>query len=233
MTNPQNLPKPKQQRAVETREAIISAAGLLFEEKGYEGTGVKELLRAAGKSNWVFYNYFPDGKLDVAKAIMQNTLTMDGVLPTETKLQVVIDTGMVLAYRIVREPALRAALRLSFQKNAPYGTPWEAWIEINTIQLTEAQENGEVRSNIKPADQAYQIAGAWSGLVFISEALDSDLKNLEQRVSVMYRNLMLVVAERETLLDLDLSLDRGCRLYTAFLETQASAAEEAQENQTP
>ncbi|MFF8992522.1 TetR family transcriptional regulator [Streptomyces sp. NPDC014983] len=221
-------PQPQQQRAKDTRARIIRAAGRLFETSGFEGASVNDIITAADTSKGAFYRHFPEGRVGVAKAIMDNTLVMDGVVPTNPKLQIILDTGIILAHRITSEPELRAALRLSLHHNASniYGTPWRAWIKINTAQLIDAQQHGEVLPNVIPEDQAYQIAGGWSGLVLTTEALDGDLTNLELRVVRMYKNLMHVIATREALMDLDFSVDRACRLYGAFLARQAAAEAE-------
>ncbi|WP_063807408.1 TetR/AcrR family transcriptional regulator [Streptomyces caeruleatus] len=224
-----DLQKPRRRqskRAKSTRQGIMSAAGLAFEEKGYEGATVNEIIEVAGTTKGGFYFHFPGGRRDLAAAILDSTLTMEGVQQQELKLQEVVDTGAILAYRITQEASLRAALRLSLHKGArdTYGTPWPKWVEINTIQLTEAQQRGEVRAGVSPSDQAYQIAGSWSGLVLVSEAVDGHFGNIEERVSQMYMNLLGSIAHPATLPEIDFSTDRGCRLYTAFLDREDSSA---------
>lgn len=220
MTAPQKPRRRQSQRAKSTRQQIISAAGLLFEEKGYDGASINEIIELAETTKGGFYFHFPGGRKELAVAILDSTLTMDGLHPQELKLQEVVDSGAILAYRITKEASLRAALRLSLHKNArdTYGTPWPDWIRINTNQLTEAQQNGEMRAGVKPTEQAYQIAGAWAGLVVISEAVDGHLDNVEERVAQMYMNLMSAIAHPGTLPEIDFSTDRGRRLYTAHLE---------------
>ncbi|MCL8016472.1 TetR/AcrR family transcriptional regulator [Streptomyces sp. AS02] len=220
MTEPQKPRRRQSQRAKSTRQQIMSAAGLLFEEKGYEGAAINEIIELAGTTKGGFYFHFPGGRRELAVAILDSTLTMDGLNPQELKLQEVVDTGAILAYRITKEASLRAALRLSIHKNArdAYGTPWPNWVTINTTQLTEAQQNGELRAGVSPAEQAYQIAGAWAGLVLISEAVEGHLDNVEERVARMYMNLMSAIAHPGTLPEIDFSADRGSRLYTAHLE---------------
>ena len=222
MTEPQKPRRRQSKRAKTTRQVIMSAAGLVFEEKGYEGAAINEIIEVAGTTKGGFYFHFPEGRRELAAAILDSTLTMDGLQPQELKLQEVVDTGAILAYRITQEASLRAALRLSLHKNArdTYGTPWPKWVAINTTQLTEAQQRGEVRAGASPSDQAYQIAGAWSGLVLVSEAVDGHFRNVEERVSQMYRNLLGSIAHPATLPEIDFSTDRGCRLYTAFLDRE-------------
>lgn len=203
----------------------MSAAGLVFEEKGYAGAAINEIIELAGTTKGGFYFHFPGGRHELAAAILDSTLTMEGLQPQELKLQEVVDTGAILAYRITQEASLRAALRLSLHKNArdTYGTPWPKWVAINTTQLAEAQQRGEVRTGVTPSDHAYQIAGAWSGIVLVSEAVDGHLGNVEERVAQMYMNLMASIAHPGTLPEIDFSADRGRRLYTSFLDQKNSS----------
>ncbi|AHC99750.1 TetR/AcrR family transcriptional regulator [Leisingera methylohalidivorans] len=51
-----------------TRERLLRAAAGLFRNKGYSGTGLAELLAAAGAPKGSLYHHFPNGKSDLALA---------------------------------------------------------------------------------------------------------------------------------------------------------------------
>src|SRR5262249_61049260 len=51
---------PKQERSKQTKEKIVQAAIMLFQERGYERTTSNEIASAAGVSVGFFYVYFPD-----------------------------------------------------------------------------------------------------------------------------------------------------------------------------
>ena len=55
-----------------TRKAIVSAAGRLFQQHGYHGTGLAQILSAAGVPKGSFYHYFPGGKADLAVAVIEH-----------------------------------------------------------------------------------------------------------------------------------------------------------------
>ncbi|MEU2776721.1 TetR/AcrR family transcriptional regulator [Streptomyces sp. NPDC007162] len=228
MSNP-HRPRRRQQRALDTRQRILDTAGALFVAESYEGASVSDLITAARTSKGAFYRHFPGGKLDVASAIMKDTLSMDGLREQRLKLQEVVDIGMILAHRISHESALQAALMLSFHSSAPetYGTPWPDWIVFNTGQLTEARRRGELKPFVDVAEQAHQLAGNWAGVVLISNTLDRHLGNVEERVSRMYRNLVTAIAVPEVLPEMDFSVARGKHLYTAFLEATPDPEPEA------
>jgi AcrR family transcriptional regulator len=53
---------PVQERGIQTKAAIIDAAGKLFAEKGYHGTNSMEIAGKAGVATGTFYSYFDDKK---------------------------------------------------------------------------------------------------------------------------------------------------------------------------
>ncbi|PRY93678.1 TetR family transcriptional regulator [Hasllibacter halocynthiae] len=51
-----------------TRERIAREAALLFQRKGFHGTGMADVLAAAGVPKGSLYHHFPNGKADLALA---------------------------------------------------------------------------------------------------------------------------------------------------------------------
>ncbi|MER5728972.1 helix-turn-helix domain-containing protein [Streptomyces sp. NPDC002138] len=206
-------------RAKWTYGKILDAAGQVFERNGYEGASVNEIIRVAGVTKGAFYFHFRSKK-DLAVAILESTLQVDGLVPQEIKLQEVVDTGLILSHKISRDPKIMAALRLSLTHEARdvYGTPWPDWIKFNTTQLNEAKQRGEVGFDVNTADQAHQIAGTWSGLVMTGHSIYGHLNGLEERVATMYENLMIVIAHPRILRQIDCSPTRGRDLYQLFLD---------------
>ncbi|MFJ5645830.1 TetR family transcriptional regulator [Streptomyces sp. NPDC093223] len=220
MTTPPKPPRRQQQRAINTRQRILDVAGQIFVKDGYRGASLTEICTRAQAPKASLYRHFPEGKFSIAKTIMTDTLSMDGLQPQRLKLQEVVDIGMILAYRISNEDAMEAALKLSFENDAPetYGTPWNDWSAFNTGQLTEAQERGELRPFVDLAEQADQLAGCWSGIVLISKTLDRDMSGVERRMSRYYMNFMDSVAIEDVRRQLDISTGRGAALMRAFYE---------------
>ncbi|WP_331726118.1 TetR/AcrR family transcriptional regulator [Streptomyces sp. NBC_00470] len=198
----------------DSRERIIEAAARLFEAGGFGGTTLNSICAEAGVGKSALYQAFPD-KWAIAGALLDETLIVEGVPETEVALQEIYDTGIILAYRITREVAIRAALRLSIEFNArdTYGTPWPAWIDVDTKQLTRAQTNGEIGPDVDVSATAYQIAGAWAGITLTYHAVHGNLEDLEEHISRMYKNLFIAIAATpRCLVQLDLAADRGRRL---------------------
>jgi AcrR family transcriptional regulator len=67
------MPKSKEQFAEirkKTRETILSSALKLFAEKGFQGTSMNDIAKAANISKGLAYNYF-DGKKKIMEAIFE------------------------------------------------------------------------------------------------------------------------------------------------------------------
>ena len=54
--------EPRQQRAIEKKEAIIKAAYKVFTKDGYYNTNTAEIAKVAGVSTGIVYGYFKDKK---------------------------------------------------------------------------------------------------------------------------------------------------------------------------
>jgi TetR/AcrR family transcriptional regulator, lmrAB and yxaGH operons repressor len=58
-----------------TRDRLVATATRLFRQRGYDGTGVAEILAEAGVPKGSLYHHFPDGKSDLACAAADWTAT--------------------------------------------------------------------------------------------------------------------------------------------------------------
>lgn len=216
-----------QHRATVTRDEMLKAAGDEFEHTGFYGASIERIAKNADLTRGAFYHHFKS-KEDLAEKLLEDTFKDLTVLPTQDlKLQEIVDTGMIIAHRITRESALRAALRLSVDYNAPftYGTPWPAWVEIDRQQLEAARARGELLPGVDTEETAHQIAGGWAGLVLLAHAIERNLDKVEERISVMYRNLLTATGHPRFLSQLDFSSDRGRRLFEMVARERRAADE--------
>lgn len=53
------------------RQPIINAAVTLFRRQGYAGTGLNDIVDASGAPKGSLYHYFPDGKVSIAVAAVE------------------------------------------------------------------------------------------------------------------------------------------------------------------
>nr|AAX97699.1 SngR [Streptomyces natalensis ATCC 27448] len=208
----------KQARAIQTRRQILDAAGLVFDQLGYESATITEIIAQAGVTKGALYFHF-DSKEDVARAVLEEAVTTEGVVPQDSKLQECVDVGMVLAHRVPREPMLSAAIRLStdLKARALFGTSWTPWIAFMAEQLALAKEQGETVPHTVPEETALVIVAAWTGMEIVTSDL-KDGESLQHRVSRLYDHLLPSIAVPGVLARLDTSPDRGTRIWQAHQE---------------
>lgn len=53
-----------------SRTALVRSAALLFRRQGYAATGVNQILESAGVKAGSLYHHFPDGKAELAAAVV-------------------------------------------------------------------------------------------------------------------------------------------------------------------
>lgn len=52
-----------------TRDRMVQAAAGLFRDQGYDGTGFRDVVQAAGTTQGVIYHHFPGGKTELGVAV--------------------------------------------------------------------------------------------------------------------------------------------------------------------
>ena len=58
--------------SVPTRQRLVTAAAELFRRQGYAATGIKSILTAAGAPYGSLYHFFPGGKAELARAVIDD-----------------------------------------------------------------------------------------------------------------------------------------------------------------
>ncbi|MFI1940706.1 ScbR family autoregulator-binding transcription factor [Streptomyces purpureus] len=202
----------RQERAIRTRRAVLEAAAEVFAEFGYEAATITMILDRAGVKKGALYFHFAS-KEELALGVLEHAVTEP---PPEQllKLQTAVDMGLVLAYRLPREPLLRASARLAADQNARhfFGEPWNEWVRVMTTQLTEAKERGEVLPYVDATATAEMLVGSFNGIQMLSQAV-CQMADLETRISRMYDLTLPAIAAPAILGQIDTSPARGLALY--------------------
>lgn len=142
-----NLEAPltlREHQRAETRRLFIEAAAACFEERGYAGTSVDNIARAAGATRATFYLHF-SGKADVINELLATVA--EETLPVHTRLSDAVAIG-------TRE-ALRQWLDSAF----------DFWVEIAALMRAQDEaatlhpEVGQVRDEIFNSGVAAVVAG--------------------------------------------------------------------------
>jgi TetR/AcrR family transcriptional repressor of nem operon len=69
----ENWMRISKEQVAENHERILDAAGKLFRERGFDGTGVDDLMKEAGLTHGAFYRHF-DSKESLAADVCVDTL---------------------------------------------------------------------------------------------------------------------------------------------------------------
>jgi AcrR family transcriptional regulator len=161
--------RTQQERAEATRGALIDAARALFTERGYEGVGTEEIVRAAGVTRGALYHHF-GGKAQLLEAVYERLEAES----TERVARVVLGSELESPLEAMRagieaflDECAEPELRQIALHDAPAVLGWDRWREIgaaNGLGLIEASlsaaiEAGEIRPvPVKP--MAHILLGA-------------------------------------------------------------------------
>ncbi|MFE1958767.1 ScbR family autoregulator-binding transcription factor [Streptomyces sp. NPDC059479] len=204
----------RQERAIHTRRIILEAAAEMFNELGYDATTIGGLIERIQLTRGGLYFHFTT-KEQLARGVLDEAVTMEGLAPQDFKLQEWVDLALLLAYRLPREPLLGAAIRLSVDIKARglLGTRWPDWISLGQELLTEAKERGELLVHVDPGDTARLLVGAWTGVQQITETLPD--RDLSEEISCLFELVLPNIASAGVLAKLDTSPQRAERLLKA------------------
>jgi AcrR family transcriptional regulator len=187
--------EPKQERAVQTRAAILHAAAEVFDTYGYAGASINKILARAGVTPGAMYFHF-SSKEDLARAVMNaQPETIVPHLESEG-LQRLVDITMVWAQQLQTDTLLRAGVRLTGEQTS-FGerdaTPYEDWKQIMAGCLRVAAGKGELQAGVEPEELAEFVVGACTGMQMYSEAASGRV-DLPERAVRMWRFLLPGIA---------------------------------------
>ncbi|MET7511022.1 ScbR family autoregulator-binding transcription factor [Streptomyces albidoflavus] len=189
------MPEPKQERAQRTREEILRAAAEVFDERGYNGASMREIMSRAGVTLGAVYFHFPN-KEALALAVMRAQPA--GIVPAldSRGLQRLVDITFVWAHKLRTDPTLRAGVRLTSEQTG-FGlddaTPYLDWARIMEECLIEGRAAGEVRADVDLRAVAEFVVSACTGLQAYS-LLISGRADLPGRTRAMWRLLLPAIA---------------------------------------
>ncbi|MCT2594736.1 TetR/AcrR family transcriptional regulator [Streptomyces sp. N2-109] len=219
----------QQERAVITRRAVLEAAGEVFAERGYGAATISDVYTRAGVTKGAFYFHFPS-KEELAQEVLDGQVSGQvGHLGTAgprsgpVKLQGVVDSALLVAYRLTFDKLLQGSIRLSIDlgnvldRRRPYG----AWVEHQVTVLSEAKAQGELLPHVEVAPFARVLVGAFSGVQLMSEVM-TGRRDVEQEIATLYSHLMPSVAVPAVLAQLDISPDLGRRLMAETVRDEGA-----------
>ncbi|MCX5199561.1 ScbR family autoregulator-binding transcription factor [Streptomyces sp. NBC_00249] len=188
-------PQLKQERAVKTRQAIISAAAEVFDESGYLGASMREIMKRAGVTLGAVYFHFPN-KEALATAVMNSQ--PETIMPrlASDGLQRLVDLTLVWSHQLQVDKILRAGVRLAVeQTGAGLHDPgsFHEWQRIMEECLLVARERGELDSAADVVKIAEFVVGACTGMQLYSD-LVTNRSDLPRRTVAMWELLIPSIA---------------------------------------
>lgn len=182
----------KQERAEQTRRALLLAAAEVFDEFGYAGASITRILKRAGVTAGALYFHF-GSKEDLAKAVMNSQPDTLVPLLAASGLQRLIDLTLVWSWQLQRDPLLEYGVRLTNEQasigDSLNADPYEKFRGIMTSCLHEAREEGELQPGIEPTVVAEFVIAACTGMQMYSNVV-SGRRDLPERTQQMW-NLLL------------------------------------------
>ncbi|MBH1934645.1 TetR/AcrR family transcriptional regulator [Streptomyces sp. AV19] len=218
----------KQDRAIRTRRTILEAAAVVFDERGYEAATITEILARAEVTKGALYFHFAS-KEDLAHAVIDAQLVEAPRLPeppVTSRMQQLVDLGMVFAHRMADDPLLRGSVRLTLDQGSAAlnrSGPFHGWTRLHVRVLAEGKERGEVLPHVVPADTAELIVGAYAGINTMSQAA-TRRADLERRAIALYEHVMPSIAVPSVLARLDVAPGRGARALAEAERLRAAGA---------
>jgi AcrR family transcriptional regulator len=183
----------RQDRALETRARLVTAAGELFAEMGYAAASTTELLARTGLSRGALTHHFPT-KEDLADAVMVG-LEEALVMPDRPiALQSLIDLTYAYADALVHNPVLRGAARLATE-TGPYSGPAGYTATLAAVEdvLQRAADRGELLPTVAPARTARVIIGSYTGVQLVSQMI-TGRGDLTEQVEAWWEHLLPAIA---------------------------------------
>lgn len=198
---------PKQQRAVETRDALLSAAAVVFSRATYAEARLKDIAAESGISEGAIYFHFGN-KQDIAVAVldaqqerMTDVLTR-GLAAPAGGLDRLLNVIRGLALLIADDAIVQAGIRLAGQPSAEYEPsardPYFEWVRITRTLIRQGIEDGSIDENVEADSVADLLNSAFVGAQVLSGLADK-WASLPERIATLEPLLRKVLApDRQT-----------------------------------
>ncbi|MGW9428149.1 ScbR family autoregulator-binding transcription factor [Streptomyces decoyicus] len=195
---------------MKTRQTILYAAAEVFDEFGYSGSSMRQIMMRAGVTLGAVYFHFAN-KEALAKEVMN--AQQDSNIPrlTSDVLQRLVDLTLVWSRQLQTDPLLRAGVRLTGEQSS-FGlhdvTPYQEWGKTMEECLIAAREAGELREHVSPHQIAEFVVGACTGMQMYSDLLNKRA-DLSKRAIDMWLLLLPGIVNESFHDSIEVSLERA------------------------
>jgi len=178
----------RQDRAERTRNAILDAAAEVFDERGFSGASLSDILAKAGVTKGALYFHFAS-KEELAQALIEEQWTnLPGVDYTDDPgLQTLIDMSHAFGHNLWKNVRVRASNRLVGEANfaAPAPDVYRRWNGLIEEVLKAAQARGDLRKELDTERVALWVGGAFLGVQYQSGIL-TGRSDIHERITDMW-----------------------------------------------
>nr|QEO75107.1 TetR family transcriptional regulator [uncultured bacterium] len=184
---------PKQERAERTRTAILDAAAKVFDDHGFFGATLSDILQHADVTKGALYFHF-QSKEQIAHALIDEQFDVWQALRDEPDvgLQTVIDLTHAMARRLQEDVRVRASIRLVIEQGTftnPAPDAYQQWIDVVESCLAQAKAKGDLHPELNTNDVATYITGSFTGVQVSSEVL-THRTDITKRVTTMWHIIL-------------------------------------------
>jgi AcrR family transcriptional regulator len=172
-----------QERALDTRDKVLLSAARVFDQRGYVGAGMAEIVLGTGMTRGAVYFHFAS-KADLARTLIEQqhatwpairgSVDSEDLQGFEAIHQLLDRLG-----RQLRDDVLaRAAIKLAregdrIEEDIP--SPFDDWCDYIGYRLRQAQLLGQMRGDLDPVTYAGIIVGMFLGVHEFTEIADREL----------------------------------------------------------
>ncbi|MCX5199806.1 ScbR family autoregulator-binding transcription factor [Streptomyces sp. NBC_00249] len=216
------MARVRQERAEITRQAILDGAAIAFDQAGFGGTSLSDVVKHAGVTKGALYFHF-QSKEALARTLMDEQFAVSQDVPAieDPGLQTVIDLTHQMASGLRSNVRIRAGIRLVIEFGSftsPDPSPYNTWIKTCRSCLTPAQEQGDILPSVDVTDLSTFLVGSFTGLQ-VTSFVRTGREDLHARVVDLWNYLLPGIVPGPRIPRFDPSGSPACR---AELDLQAS-----------
>lgn len=197
--------QPKQQRAIETREALLEGAARVFTRLNFAEARLKDIATESGMSEGTIYFHFGN-KADIATAVIkaqQDRMTAvltDVLARSDTGIDKLLFLMKRLADLISADAVVQGGISLSGQLDPSVepvaNEPYFEWIRITRTLIQLGVEDGSISDEIDVDEAAEFVNSLFVGAQNLSKMADSWV-SLPDRATKLSPYVVAVLSPRK------------------------------------
>ncbi|MFD8980012.1 ScbR family autoregulator-binding transcription factor [Streptomyces sp. NPDC059564] len=218
------MARVRQERAEITRQAILDGAAVAFDQAGFSGTSLSDVVGHAGVTKGALYFHFRS-KEALARTLMdeQFQVSEDVLAIEDPGLQTVIDLTHRMAAGLRSNVRVRAGIRLVIELGSftqPDPDPYNTWIDACVHCLTPARERGDVLPSHDVRALSTFLVGSFTGIQVTSH-VRTGREDLHARVVDLWNYLLPGIVPARRMPFFDPAGSTACRTALGLNTTPA------------